>query len=343
MKRQTVYVSSSVAEGGLYRYDLLADGQLALQDHYPSAKPLYAIRRSRILYVLLQAPFPDCEESGAQALLIQDDGSLAPLGVPQPLDGVEACHLALSPSGIFLYTANYTSGSVTELPVLPDGSLGPVRRLIRHAGCSVNPERQTGPHPHCTVFTPDDRYLCVADLGADKIVLYAVDPEKGISPEPAGEYPSDPGYGPRHLVFSADGRRVFCANELISSLTAYQYDDGKLEKQATLSTLPDDYTGESFCAAIRLSPDGRFVYVSNRGHDSIACFAIESDPVSLVSITSCGGQWPRDFDITPDGSRLICTNEQGHTVTVLPVDTVTGQLRPAETTMPLAAPLCVTF
>jgi 6-phosphogluconolactonase len=343
MKNQTVYLSSCVPEGGLYRYELLADGQLALQDHYPAAEPMYAIRQNQIIYLLLRAPFPGSEDSGALALHIEDDGSLVPLGAVQNLDGAVACHLALSPSGRFLYTANYVSGSVSELPILPDGSLGPLRSLIRHKGSSANPKRQTGPHTHCTVFAPDGRYLCVVDLGIDQIVLYAVDPEAGIDPSPSFVSQSDPGYGPRHLVFTKDKRMALCANELISSITAYRYDNGSLEKLATLSTLPTDYTGVSTCAAIKLSPDGRFVYVSNRGHDSIACFSIESDRVSLVSITPCGGQSPRDFDITPDGSRLICTNERGHLVTVLPVDKVTGQLQMAETAMPLAAPLCVTL
>ncbi|MDW7658341.1 MAG: lactonase family protein [Bacillota bacterium] len=343
MKNQTVYLSSCVPEGGLYRYELLADGQLALQDHYPAAEPMYAIRQNQIIYLLLRAPFPGSEDSGALALRIQEDGLLVPIGDLQNLGGAVACHLALSPSGRFLYTANYVSGSVTELPVLPGGDLGPLRSLIQHEGSSVHPKRQTGPHTHCTVFTPDNRYLCVVDLGLDQIVLYAVDPEAGIDPSPHFVSQSDPGYGPRHLIFAKDGHTAYCANELISSITTYRYDAGRLEKLATLSTLPTDYTGVSYCAAIKLSPDGRFVYVSNRGHDSIACFSIESDRISLVSITPCGGQSPRDFDITSDGSRLICTNERGHLVTVLPVDQATGQLQLAETAMPLAAPLCVTL
>lgn len=343
MTNQTVYISSCVPEGGVFRYELLPDGRLALQDHFAAAEPMYAIRRNSVIYLLLRAPFAGRAESGALALRVEPDGQLTPLGDVQPLGGTVACHLALAPNGRFLYTANYVSGNLTELPVLADGSLGPRPRLIQHEGSSVNPRRQEGPHTHAAVFSPDGHFLCVVDLGLDQIVLYAFDPQTGLCPEPAFVCRAQPGQGPRHLVFSRDGTCAFCANELASSLTVYRYRDGRLEMLATQPTLPDGFAGENTCAAIRLSPDGRFVLVSNRGHDSIACFAIDGEQVRLVSITPSGGQSPRDFDISPDGCFLLSTNEKAHTVTVLRVDPATGELSLTGSEAPLAAPLCVTW
>ncbi|NLO36273.1 MAG: lactonase family protein [Clostridiaceae bacterium] len=343
MTNQTVCLSSCVPEGGVFRYELLPDGRLALQDHFAAAEPMYAIRRGPVIYLLLRAPFAGRAESGAQALQVQPDGSLTPLGELQPLGGTVACHLALSPNGRFLYTANYVSGNLTELPVLVDGSLGPRSRLVQHEGSSVNPRRQEGPHTHAAVFTPDGRFLCVVDLGLDQIILYAVDPQTGLGPDPAFICRAQPGQGPRHLVFSRDGSCAFCANELASSLTVYRYRDGTLEMLATQPTLPDGFTGENTCAAIRLSPDGRFVCVSNRGHDSIACFAIDGERVRLVSIAPSGGRSPRDFDFSPDGRYLLSSNEKEHTVTVLAVDPATGELALTGHEAPLASPLCVTW
>jgi 6-phosphogluconolactonase len=343
MESRIVYVSSCVPDGGISRLELSRDGRLTLKDTYPADRPMFAVRRDGMLYMLLRAPFPGKAESGAAALRIHEDGTLSAAGGLQTLGGEVACHLALSPSGKYLYTANYISGSVSQLPVSSGGGLEALNLLIRHAGASVDPKRQTGPHAHCTVFTPDGMHLCVVDLGLDKILLYSVDAVKGAAPAPYSACAMDPGVGPRHIAFSKDGTLAFCANELRSSVTVLRYLDGRLEPIATHPTLPSSFSGDSFCAAVRVSPAGRHLYVSNRGHDSIACFAIEGERLRLIELVDCGGKWPRDFDLTPDGSLLVSANERSNDLSTFRVDRDTGRLVPTGFQLALAAPLSVTF
>ena len=340
---QTVYLCSCVPDGGLYHCLLYPDGRLEIKDKTTLSQPTYAIQSADTLYTLLRSPFPDSRQSGAMALTADHDGKLTPKGRIRPVDGETACHLALSPSGRYLYTANYVSGSVTELPVAPDGALEPLSRVIAHSGSSVHESRQTGPHAHCTVFTPDGRYLCVVDLGLDRILVYAVDDEKGIVPEPYSSCAIAPGMGPRHLAFSRGGQRAYCVNELISSITVLDYRQGHLKPLSTYSTLPDGFTGESYCAAVRLSACGRYVYASNRGHDSIACFAVEGQALRLFDIVPCGGRYPRDFDLTPDGTLMVCANEHSGNVTTFTVDSLSGRITPTGFSLDIPAALGVTY
>jgi 6-phosphogluconolactonase len=337
-----IYICACTPEGGLTRYRCTDTGQLSRLDHFAADRPMYAIRNGRMIYLLLCAPFAGSNESGALALNIRPDGSLEMMGEIQPLGGVVACHLTLDAHARWLYTANYVDGSVTELPILPDQSLGQASRMIRHSGRSVDPRRQTGPHAHCTVLSPDGRFLCVVDLGLDQIILYRLG-AAGIDPIPASVCACEPGLGPRHLLFAPDGQLAYCANELRSSVTVLSYQAGCLTPLETLSTLPASFAGDSYCAAIRQSTDGCFVYVSNRGHDSIACFAREGRRLRLIAVTACGGSYPRDFDLTPDGRWLICANEKGNQITVLPADPVTGCLAAPVFAAHLEAPLGVTF
>lgn len=343
MERQAVYVCSCVPDGGIRRFDLLPDGSLQPRDAWQADRPSFAVKHGSVLYAALRAPFPGSPDSGLAALRIGADGVLAPLGGLKALGGEGACHLAVCPSGAFLYTANYHSGSVSQLPLGTDGEPGDLSRLIRHRGSGPHPKRQAGPHAHCTVFTPDGKYLCVVDLGLDRILLYAVDGADGIRPEPFSRCAMDPGVGPRHIVFSRDGRLAFSANELRSSVTVLRFDGGRLEPAATYATLPASFSGESYCAAVRLSPCGRRLYVSNRGHDSLASFAVEGDSFRLIDITGCGGKWPRDFDLSPDGGLLVCANERSHDVVTFRVDRETGAIAPTGFRQPLPSPLCVTF
>ena len=163
-------------------------------------RPMYAIRQDRMLYVLLQAPFGE-DESGVIAIKSGDGEKMHKLGGVIPVGGKVACHLALSPSGKYLYTANYISGSVSELPMLSSQITGSPSQVVRHSGSSIHPTRQTGPHCHCTVFTPDGKFLCVSDLGLDQILLYVLGGH-GLMEKPFSVCSVDPGAGPRHVVFS---------------------------------------------------------------------------------------------------------------------------------------------
>jgi 6-phosphogluconolactonase len=343
METRRIFISSCAPDGGILRFDLLQDGSMAPRGAFRADRPMFTVRRGAVLYALLQAPVAGSAESAALALRIDAEGGLAPLGPMRMLGGVDACHLALSPSGRHLCTANYGDGSLTQLPIAPGGELGAPDRHVRHHGNGPNPERQAGPHAHCTAYTPDGRYLCVVDLGLDRIFLYEVDEAAGICPEPFSTCLMEAGIGPRHLAFSKDGTLAYCVNELQSGVTVLRYADGRLTPVAAYSTLPASFTGASYCSAVRVSPCGRRVYAANRGHQSIACFAVDGEALRTIGIVDCGGDWPRDFDLSPDGSLLLCCNERSNEAVSFHVDRGTGAIAPTGFRQPIPAAFCLTF
>lgn len=288
-----LYIASGAADGGIYAYKMTSDGRTEPLAEYPLGKTMYLAVQGNRLYALAAV---SADNNGwLFSFSIEEDGRLRRTGEALPTRGKEACHLW--PDGDMVYCVNYDSAGIIRMP----------DRLVTHTGRSVHPERQSDPHPHYICVTPDGNYCCAVDLGLDKILVY----DKAL--HPVSEVNAPAGYGPRHLVFSQDGRTAFCTNELISSVSVYAYDNGHLSLLRTVSTLPEDYTGESYAAAIRLSSDGRFLFVSNRGHDSICCFEVDGTSLTRRSISPCGGHWPRDFILTD--SLLICTNELSGTVT----------------------------
>src|SRR5262245_17561780 len=193
----------------------------------------------------------------------------------QPSEGKAPCHLALDKSRRNLIVANYTSGTVTVLPVGADGRLGAPSAVVQHKGSSVNPQRQAGPHAHCTTFDPAYRLLFACDLGLDKVMAYQLDATKGtLTPHDPPSASVKPGSGPRHMDFTPDGRFAYVLNEMTSTVTAFAYDAkaGTLTERQTLSTLPASFSGSNSGAEIVVHPSGKFVYSSNRGHNSIALF-----------------------------------------------------------------------
>ena len=213
----------------------------------------------------------------------------------QPAHGSLPCFVTLDPSGRFVLIANYGSGSVCLYPVLENGSLGPASDVVQHQGSSVNPERQEGPHAHAVVFDPGGDYLYVPELGLDRVMIYRLDPERGklMAHDPAWTQVRT-GAGPRHLAFHPSGRYAFLLNELDATVDLYAFDAGKLTLVQALSALPDGYSGPRSGAAIRVARDGRFVYTSNRGHDSIAMFAFDENGASLTLVghQPTGGRTP---------------------------------------------------
>ena len=205
----------------------------------------------------------------------------------QSSGGGGPCHLAVDAKGKCVLTANYGSGSVAVLPIRPDGSLGTPATTIQHAGSGANPERQAGPHAHFICPSPDNRFALACDLGLDKVIAYQLDakvPElKPAMPEFAKVAP---GAGPRHLAFSPDGNFVYVINEMISSITAFRYEPrtAAMTEVQTISTLPKDSATTSYCAEIAMHPTGKFLYGSNRGHDSIAVFAVDQKSGKLTSL-----------------------------------------------------------
>jgi 6-phosphogluconolactonase len=245
--------------------------------------------------------------------------ALQPLN-QQASGGDWPCHLQLDATGQWLLVANYGSGNASVFPILADGSLGARSDLVQHSGSGPNSKRQEGPHAHSVTLTPDNGFAIVADLGIDQLVIYKFDAATGkLSAH--GHAAARPGAGPRHLAFHPNGRYLYAANELDSSITLYDYDaaGGKLTERQTLSTLPAG-APENIVADIHVSAGGERAYVSNRGHNSLAAFDIGSQgALTLAAISDCGGNWPRNFALAPGGQFVLVANQYSNAVSALPL------------------------
>jgi 6-phosphogluconolactonase len=289
-------------------------------------------------------------ESDAMAAVFATDlasGTLRPLQPPQSSGGAAPCHLVVDPTQRTLLVANYHTGIVAAIPLHADGTLGPPH-AIAHSGHSVDPVRQTSPHVHSVTLSPDARFALVCDLGLDRIYTYRLDAARAqLTPGEPPFVATAPGAGPRHFVFGADGRHAYALTEMGSTVIALAYapDTGALTPLQTISTLPPDFTGASTGAEIRLHPNGRFLYASNRGHDSLAVFALDAvtGRMAPVAVTPCGGKNPRNFSLSPDGAWLVCANQNSNSLTVFRVDAATGRLSATGQTAEVPLPVCVLF
>lgn len=296
----------------------------------------------RLLYTIHASP--------GQAVAYRVDatnGLLTPLNAkPLATGGMAApCHLALSRHGSVMLAANYHEGFVASLPVVSDGSLGEPA-AVRHTGRSVHPTRQEKPHVHSVTLSPDERFVIVADLGTDRVVSYPLLADGRLGPA-AASFAAKPGAGPRHAKFSRDGRHLHVVNELDNTITTLAYDaaTAALSLVGSVNTLPNDFTGASTAAEIRVHPVGRFVYASNRGHDSIGVFDedVTSRRLHHVQTIASGGRTPRNFALSPDGRWLVCGHQDTPLVTVFEVDTATGRLRRTPHSAEVPVCICVAF
>ena len=257
-------------------------------------------------------------------------------------------HMTIDRTGRVLLSANYRDGFISATPILPDGNLG-TANIIRHEGRGPNPERQDKPHPHSVTVSPDNRFVIVADLGLDKVFTYTLDPATAqLTPgNPPFVLVGPPGSGPRHFTFSVGGRHAYLINEMGGTVTVFDYEAarGTLTAKQTISTLPSDFSGLKWNAEIRTHPNGRFLYGSNRTHDSIAAFAIAPDTglLTLIEIVPSGGKTPRNFALSPDGAWLVCGHQDSDHVTVFRVDATTGRLRRVNQTINVPMCVCVSF
>jgi 6-phosphogluconolactonase len=286
-------------------------------------------------------------ENALSAFSIDGSGQLKFLNTV-PSRGAGPCHVALDKTGKWLFAANYDGGSVAAFPVHEDGSLGEAAAFVQHSGSSVNKERQAGPHAHSVNISPDNKFLLVTDLGLDKVLVYRFDVAKGtLTPNNPPFAQVAPGSGPRHLAFARDARFAYVINEMLSTVTAFSYDStgGKLREIQTLSALPGDFAGTSEAAEIAVHPNGRFLYASNRGHDSIALFAIDSRTGKLTAQghVSTQGKTPRNFAIDPTGAILYAANEASGNVVEFRIDQKTGTLTLYGKVFEVPKPVCVTF
>lgn len=265
------------------------------------------------------------------AFAVQQDGSLVRINA-QPAGGSGPCHIAVDASGRVLLLANYSGGNVVSYPLLDDGSLGPAASTFQHEGAGPNLRRQHKPHPHAIYPGPTQTRAYVPDLGIDKVMIYRLDATSGrLAPHTPTHATTEPGGGPRHLAFHPNGRFAYVALELTSRVQAYRVDvaTGALQAFETHSSLPPDARSDGNTnAEILVHENGRFLYVSNRGHDSIAVFAIDAQTGSLrfVETTATGGRTPRSFGLVPGGRLLVAANQNGGNVTVFRIDAERGTL-----------------
>ncbi len=287
------------------------------------------------------------KKAGCLAAFAVDAGT----GGLRPLNQVSSggsgpCHIAIDAGGHCVVAANYGGGSVCLAPVNADGSLLPVSDFHQHSGHGGDPKRQTAPHAHQTTVAPGDLWVLANDLGLDQVKVYGLDQDAGkLVPHSVGQL--HPGAGPRHLDYHPGGRWVYVINELDSTLTAFTWDAeaGHLSHLATYPTLPAGWTGTNYPADLHISADGRFVYGTNRGHESLVAFAIDqvTGELSLVQHVSTFGKHPRNFAIVPGGKWVICSNQNTDNLVVYSRNEETGVLTPTGHQVTVPAPVCVLF
>jgi len=251
------------------------------------------------------------------------------------------CYCSVDANGEYLFVAHYFGSAVSMLPIDKDGGLGEPTALVEHQGSSVHPDRQTEPHPHSVVLGPDDRFVYVPDLGTDQIHVYEIDgANDALSPHAVIDTPA--GAGPRHFAFGPGGERGYLITELDSTVIQYtRRDDGTLDQQSSVSTLPDDFEEENVTAEVAVHPSGEFVYGSNRGHDSIVTFTVADGALARVDHTPTGGEWPRHFAVGPGGRFVFAENRESDTITALRIDEDTGLLSPTGEELSVPEPVCM--
>nr|WP_213618944.1 lactonase family protein [Paenibacillus sp. J22TS3] len=350
LNRLLLFIGSyAEAEGpGVYVYELNEDnGALNRLDQVSGlANPTFlnVDAANHKLYAITEAKV-DGNKGGAVASFEIDSasGKLQVLNREANL-GSTTCHINRSKDNRYLVVSSYHGGTVGLIELLSDGTVGRLLDTKQHTGQGTNPERQEKPHVHSAFFSPDGRYLFVSDLGIDVVRTYTIN-EESRSLEFHADTLLPPGSGPRHLTFHPSGEYVYVINEVNSTIAAFSYDksSGKLSALEVVSTLPEGYQGENITAEIAVSCDGRYLYGSNRGHDSIVVYQINPDTgkLSYVEHVSTEGGHPRHFALTPEGKLLVVANRDSNNLTVFRVDVETGRLTFTGETAEVSKPVCV--
>ncbi len=347
------YTSAKSKSKGIYLARLdqttgtLTAASVAAEVKNPS---FLAIHPSRpLIYAIGEiADFRGKRVGAVSALAIDTRSGKLTLLNQQSSQGAGPCHVAVDRTGRCVLAANYGGGSVACLPIQADGRLGEAKSFFQHEGSSVNRKRQAGPHAHGIYVDPANRFVFVPDLGLDKVMIYRLDAARALmTPNVPASASVPPGSGPRHLAFHPSGRFAYVINEMGSTLSAFRYDAqrGSLKLLETVSTLPADFQGQNTTAEVIVHPSGKFVYGSNRGHDSIAAFAVDeaTGKLRLLGHESTQGKNPRAFNIDPSGRWLLAANQNGDNVVVLRLDPATGRLSPTGHSITVSMPVSVEF
>lgn len=327
------------ATGGLRRSGVMNAGPnpsfLAI---HPRGHTLYAVNET--------TEWEGKAAGGVTALDIAPaTGELTVLG-QHSSEGGAPCYISVDRAGRMALVANYVGGNVAILPII-DGTLGRATHVVQHAGKGPNPERQEGPHAHCIVTDPSNRFALAVDLGVDRVMLYRLGDDARLQHVPGGDGALHAGAGPRHVAFHHTLPLVYVANELDSTVSTFRFDAvrGALSSVATTSTLPPGWSGTNYPADIHMAPSGRHLYLSNRGHNSIAVYSVaeRTGALALEQHISTEGDWPRNFSLDPSGNWLLVANERSGSVIVLRRDPRTGRLASTGTKLDVPRAVCVRF
>ncbi len=258
--------------------------------------------------------------------------------------GVHPCHIAVDKTGKWVFTGNYSDGSLAVLPILENGGVGKFVQAIKHTGSGPNKDRQKEPHVHSVNVSPNNQDIYVPDLGIDKVMAYRFNDSTGTLTE-GNSVAVSAGSGPRHFTFHPNGKYAYVVQELTGKVTAFKYSDNTLETIEEVSTLPEGFEGKNSSADIHISPDGKFLYASNRFHDSIVIYEIDQKTGKLqqVSHHSVLGQMPRNFGITPNGKFLLVANQETDNIVIFERDAESGKISPTGKEIPVSMPVCLLF
>jgi 6-phosphogluconolactonase len=341
-RREGIYLVSMNRQSGKLR-------RIGVVDAGANPSFLAIHPNGRVLYAVNEVEKYNGKASGAVSAfaIARDTGALTRRN-EQPSEGAAPCFVSVDQSGRVVLVANYTGGSVALLPIKADGSLAPAASVVQHTGTGPNAERQDAPHAHCILADHSNRFVISADLGADRVFVYRLDLDgKSLRHVEGGDAVMRAGAGPRHLAFHPTLPLVFVSNELDSTVATLRVDaeSGKLSPLDARSTLPTGWTGTNYPADIHVAPSGRTLYVSNRGHNSIAVFSVApaTGALALEQVVSTSGAWPRNFSLDPTGGWLLVANQQSDSVVVFARDRESGRLTPTRQQIAIPSPVCLRF
>jgi 6-phosphogluconolactonase len=351
------YVGTYTQEGsksqGIYafRFDPTTGQSTALGLAAETTNPSFVALHpnGRFLYAVNELQKYNGPNSGGVSAFAVDPGTGKLTFLNEvPSRGADPCYIIVDKSGKWVLVANYTGGSVAVFPIHEDGRIGEATTFVQHHGHGADPKRQEGPHAHSIDLSPDNRVAFGDDLGLDELLVYKFDSSKGTLTANIPPFVKlDPGSGPRHFALHPSGKFGYVVAEMASTVTALSVDlnRGRVRRLQTISTLPKDFKGENDDAEVHVHPSGKFLYASNRGHDSIAVFAIDANKGTLSKIDDVPtqGKIPRSFEIDPTGHFLLAENSKSDNIVIFRIDQNTGRLTATGQVLEVGSPVCVKF
>ncbi len=346
----TVLVSSFAPgdQGGIQAYQLNTETGSITPIHRTAgiSSPFFIAVSpdQKFLYSIDAKNFGGTEPEQVAAFRLESGNGKLTLLNRQSTQGTASCYLEVDQTGKSVLVANYSSGNVASYTVQADGSLSAPVSFVQHTGSSCNQARQKEAHAHCFVISPNNKYAYAADLGIDQLVCYSLNPVTAtLTPNNQPFVRTPAGAGPRHLTFHPNGKCLYVINELANSVTRFDYaaDTGMLIERQTISTIPEGFTGITHTADVKITPNGKFLYGTNRGHDSVAAYRIADDgQLSLIEIIPSLGKGPQNLAITADGNLLLCANMPGNNVAVFRIG-ADGALKSAGDPVQITGPSCI--